>query len=65
MNKIILEPIGMIFTPYVEIENMPIQPIAAKGVKGYIEIYEEYTDGLKDLEGLGRIFAHYAVVPFP
>jgi tRNA (adenine37-N6)-methyltransferase len=59
MNKIILEPIGMIFTPYVEIENMPIQPIAAKGVKGYIEIYEEYTDGLKDLEGFSHITLLY------
>ena len=59
MNKIIIEPIGMIFTPYVEIENMPIQPIAAKGVKGYIEIYEEYAEGLKDLEGFSHITLLY------
>jgi len=59
MRKIIIEPIGTIFTPHIDINHMPIQPIAAKGVKGYIEIFEEYTDGLKDLEGFSHITLLY------
>ena len=59
MNEIIIHPIGTIFTPHVDVKNMPIQPIAAKGVKGYIEIFEEYTDGLKDLIGFSHITLIY------
>jgi tRNA-Thr(GGU) m(6)t(6)A37 methyltransferase TsaA len=59
MNKIIIEPIGTIFTPHLDVKNMPIQPIAARGVKGYIEIFEEYADGLKDLEGFSHITLLY------
>lgn len=59
MNKIIIQPIGTIFTPHIDISNMPIQPIAARGVKGYIEIFEEFSDGLKDLEGFSHITLLY------
>ena len=59
MNKIIIKPIGTIFTPHVDLNNMPIQPIAARGVKGYIEVFEEYIAGLKDLEGFSHITLLY------
>lgn len=59
MNKIIIKPIGTIFTPHVDIDHMPIQPTAARGVRGYIEIFEEYADGLKDLEGFSHITLLY------
>jgi tRNA-Thr(GGU) m(6)t(6)A37 methyltransferase TsaA len=56
---IILNPIGIIHTPFTEINNMPIQPLAAAGVKGYIELYPEYLDGLKDIEGFSHITLLY------
>jgi len=59
MNKIIIKPIGTIFTPHIDIDHMPIQPITARGVRGYIEIFEEYADGLKDLEGFSHITLLY------
>jgi tRNA-Thr(GGU) m(6)t(6)A37 methyltransferase TsaA len=38
---------------------MPIQPIAADGIKGYIELLPEYVAGLKDLEGFSHITLIY------
>jgi tRNA-Thr(GGU) m(6)t(6)A37 methyltransferase TsaA len=58
MESIIINPIGIIHTPYTDIKNMPIQPIAAEGMKGYIELLPEYLRGLKDLEG----FSHLTLV---
>ena len=53
--KIEMESIGTIHTEFKEIEGMPIQPTGAKGIKGTIEIKEEYSDGLKDLEKFSHI----------
>ena len=54
-----MKPIGIIHSPYKEIENMPIQSVGAKDVKGYIEIYSDYVPGLKDLNGFSHIYAIY------
>lgn len=58
-EQIIINPIGIIYTPHHDINNMPIQPIAAKGIKGYIELYPEYTQGLTDLDGFSHITLLY------
>ena len=52
-------PIGIIHSPFNEPENMPIQPAGAKGIKGTIEIFKEYQDGLKDLDGFSHIILLY------
>ena len=57
--KIEYTPIGVIHTPFKELENMPIQPAGAKGIKGTIEIFKEYRDGLKDLGGFSHIILLY------
>ena len=59
MNEINIKPIGTIFTPHTTIKNMPIQPLAARGIKGYIKLLPEYTEGLKDLEGFSHITLIY------
>lgn len=59
MEPIIIHPIGVIRTPHIDIKNMPIQPIAANGIKGYIELLPEYEPGLKDLEGFSHITLIY------
>jgi tRNA-Thr(GGU) m(6)t(6)A37 methyltransferase TsaA len=59
MNEIIIRPIGKIITPHTDIKNMPIQPIAADGIKGHIELLPEYVSGLKDLEGFSHITLIY------
>jgi len=59
MKSIIIKPIGVIRTPHTDIKNMPIQPIAAVGIKGHIELLPEYIPGLKDLEGFSHITLVY------
>ncbi|HEX2935224.1 MAG TPA: tRNA (N6-threonylcarbamoyladenosine(37)-N6)-methyltransferase TrmO [Bacteroidales bacterium] len=59
MESIIINPIGVIRTPHTDIKNKPIQPIAAEGIKGYIELLPEYAAGLKDLEGFSHITLVY------
>jgi len=60
MRKTIeLSPIGQIKTPFKEKKDMPIQPTGAKGIKAEIEIYQEYTEGLKDLDGFSHIVLIY------
>ena len=38
---------------------MPIQPTGADGIRGTVEILEEYSDGLKDLEGFSHVILLY------
>ncbi|MBN2789490.1 MAG: tRNA (N6-threonylcarbamoyladenosine(37)-N6)-methyltransferase TrmO [Candidatus Delongbacteria bacterium] len=51
-----IKPIGVIHSPYTDLKNMPIQPKSAPEVEGQLEIFEEYTDGLKDLDGFSHIY---------
>ncbi len=53
------EPIGIIHTPFKTPEGMPIQPSGAGGIKGTVEIFCEYEDGLKDLKGFSHILLLY------
>jgi tRNA (adenine37-N6)-methyltransferase len=50
-----MKPIGVIHTPYNVLQNMPIQPVGAAGVKGTVEIFDEYKEGLADLNGFSHI----------
>lgn len=59
MDKIHYHPIGIIHTPHSTTAGTPIQPTAAKGVAGTIEIFPEYTAGLADLAGFSHIFILY------
>ena len=54
-----LNPIGIIHTPFTSLEGMPIQPAAAAGIRGTIEMLEEYHEGLKDLDGFSHIILLY------
>jgi tRNA-Thr(GGU) m(6)t(6)A37 methyltransferase TsaA len=57
--KIEYSPIGVIRSPFKTIEGMPIQPAGASGVKGTIEIFPEFEDGLKDLDGFSHVILLY------
>ncbi len=58
-KNILFKPIGLIKTPFKTREGMPIQPTGAKGIKGEVEIYPEFADGLKDLDGFSHIILIY------
>lgn len=53
------QPIGIIHSPFDDIAGMPIQPSGAAGLRGVVEIFPEYTPGLKDLEGFSHLFLLY------
>jgi tRNA-Thr(GGU) m(6)t(6)A37 methyltransferase TsaA len=59
MEDLIIKPIGVIHTPHTDVKNMPIQPIAAEGIKGYIELLPDYVPGLKDIEGFSHLTLLY------
>jgi tRNA-Thr(GGU) m(6)t(6)A37 methyltransferase TsaA len=52
-------PIGIIHTPFKEVNGMPIQPGGAAGMKGIVEVFDEYRAGLKDLDGFSHIILLY------
>ena len=58
-NVIEYRPIGRIHSPYERIEDMPIQPTGAEGVRGTVDIFPAYEAGLKDLEGFSHIILLY------
>lgn len=58
-KEVIFKTIGIIHSPFKDRERMPIQPIGAQGVKGQIEIFPEFKDGLKDLDGFSHIILLY------
>jgi len=59
MNYIRLRPIGVVHTPFKEPKGTPIQPAMADGARGTVTVFEEFQDGLKDLEGFDRIWLVY------
>ncbi|KPK26406.1 MAG: tRNA-Thr(GGU) m(6)t(6)A37 methyltransferase TsaA [Desulfobacterales bacterium SG8_35_2] len=59
MLTIKLQPIGVIHSPFNTLEDMPIQPAAAQGVSGSIELLPEYIEGLDDLNGFSHIYLIY------
>ena len=58
-NKISYNIIGFVHSPHKSIEGIPIQPVGAKGIKAEIELFEEYKEGLKDLDGFSHIIILY------
>jgi len=53
------KPIGIIHSPHHSVEGMPIQARFAKGVKGSIELREEFIPGLVDLDGFSHLILIY------
>ena len=56
---IIYHPIGVVHSPFQDIQGMPIQPTGAAGVRGTVEILPELAEGLRDLEGFSHIILLY------
>jgi tRNA-Thr(GGU) m(6)t(6)A37 methyltransferase TsaA len=59
MREIKYKPIGVIHSPFKDVEGVPIQPTGAQGVEGTVEVFPEYCAGLKDIEGFSHIILLY------
>jgi tRNA-Thr(GGU) m(6)t(6)A37 methyltransferase TsaA len=58
-DTITFAPIGVIHSDHVEPEKTPIQPFFAKGCPGTAEVFPEYAEGLKDIEGFSHLILLY------
>ena len=54
-----IRPIGIIATPFQEPPGTPIQPSRAKETLGTVHVYDDFTAGLRDLDGFERIWLIY------
>lgn len=59
MDELTCKPIGIVHTPHLLAEETPIQAVYARGNRGKAEIYPEFVDGLRDLEGFSHIHLLY------
>jgi len=59
MKEIRYSPIGIIHSPFKDINGIPIQSTGAQGIKGTIEIAPEYLEGLDGIEGFSYIILLY------
>lgn len=59
MKKIIMNPIGIIHSPYKHNKDIPIQGKFKTEITAHIELKDEYTPGLKDLNGFSHAIILY------
>ncbi len=67
MNPISFHPIGTIYSSFEKPEGTPIQFSGAKNSSGEIEIFPQFTDGLKDLNGFSHLILlfHFHLIKEP
>ncbi len=58
---ITMHPIGVVHTPFQQSEGTPIQPAAANGAKGVVELFPEFTLGLLDVADFERLWLIYVL----
>lgn len=58
-NLIEFKPIGIIHTPFRTKEECPIQPAFASKAVGRVELAEEYSAGLADIEEFSHLYLIY------
>jgi tRNA-Thr(GGU) m(6)t(6)A37 methyltransferase TsaA len=59
MSEVVYRPIGVVHSPFKAPQDVPIQSAAAKEVNGYVEVAEEYVEGLRDVEGFSHLILVY------
>ena len=58
-DQLSYEPIGVIRTAFESADGMPIQPVGDTAGEGTVELQEEYTAGLQDLDGFTHCILLY------
>lgn len=59
LTSVTYTPIGIIRSGHRETSETPIQPVYADGCGGHAEVFSEYADGLRDLEGFSHVYLIY------
>ena len=62
--KIEYQPIGVVHSPFNKLEDIPEQPYFAKGIRGTVEVFPDFKNGLQDLAGFSHIIllCHFHLV---
>jgi tRNA (adenine37-N6)-methyltransferase len=55
MDEVRYSPIGVVRSPHKPDDHVPPRPVESKGVEGTVEVFEEYAEGLRDLDGFSHI----------
>ncbi|HSW58256.1 MAG TPA: tRNA (N6-threonylcarbamoyladenosine(37)-N6)-methyltransferase TrmO [Dehalococcoidales bacterium] len=58
-DEIVYRPIGIIHTPFVRQEDTPIQGCFSPDSKCRVEVFPEYAEGLRDIEGFSHLILLY------
>lgn len=58
LDKIILQPIGIIHSPFTDPAETPIQAVRSTAA-GEVEVFPQFAAGLQDLEGFSHIYLVY------
>lgn len=53
------QAIGIIHSPFVDPKGMPIQPTGAGSAPGVAEVFPEFAEGLRDLDGFSHVILLY------
>jgi len=56
--ELVMKPIGILHSPFTDKNQTPIQSTRSQ-VSGYVEVFPEFAEGLKDLEGFSHIILLY------
>ncbi|MBN1497938.1 MAG: tRNA (N6-threonylcarbamoyladenosine(37)-N6)-methyltransferase TrmO [Spirochaetes bacterium] len=55
--EIVMKPIGIIHTPFKRVsDGIPIQGRLHPGAEGHIDLFDEYRDAGRDLDGFSHLF---------
>lgn len=58
-TTIVYRPIGVIHSEHLVAEKTPIQPAYAQGCKGRVEVFPEFAEGIRDLDGFSHLYLLY------
>lgn len=56
MNAIQVTPIAVVHTPFADSIGMPLQTVSARGIKATIEVFPDFVEGLRDLDGFSHLW---------
>ncbi len=57
--EVTYRPIGIIHSPFTDLQDMPIQPTGSASAPGTVEIHPDFAPGLKDLDSFSHVILLY------
>lgn len=57
--RVVYRPIGVVRSPFEDVQGMPIQPAGCPGVRGEVRVLPRYAEGLEGLEAFSHIILIY------